>query len=202
MSQFHGKQIASPLIAPTACSLVLLAPTKRDLTAISRQLRTNIRRSFARIVSAANLVDVATFVYSPCDQPAKHGFASHLSNLRHREFAAGPSGFPWQHLPLREALSEQDRPGLVLAGFWLEHQVVATALHALADSYDVYFVLDASPAKMRAAVQLSQDRLIQAGATPVVASQVIHEWSLETADAARVAALNALLLPGSNSDTD
>jgi nicotinamidase-related amidase len=90
----------------------------------------------------------------------------------------------------------------VLAGFWLEHQVVATALHALADSYDVYFVLDASPAKMQATVRLSQDRLIQAGATPVVVSQVIHEWSFEAADAAKAAALNQLLLSRSTSEED
>jgi hypothetical protein len=90
----------------------------------------------------------------------------------------------------------------VLAGFWLEHEVVANALHALADSYDVYFVLDASPARMQAAAQLSQDRLIQAGATPVVVSQVIHEWAIETSDATKSAALNALLLPAPISDAE
>ena len=199
MTQRCAQLGASPLIAPLACSLVLLAPSRQDLTGISRQVRSNIRRNFVRIISAANLVDVVPFVCSPCDKPARHGFASHLANLRHCEFAAGTSGFPWQHTPLRNALSEQDRSTLVLAGFWLEYQVGAAALHALADSYDVYFVLDASPAKMQAAVQLSQDRLIQAGATPVVVSQVIHEWSLESPDASKSAALNVLLLPAPTS---
>jgi hypothetical protein len=179
-----------------------LAPTQRDLTTISRLQRTSVRRNFARIISAANVVGIAPFICSPCSQPAKHGFASHFAKLTHREFPAGSLGLPWQHAPLRGALSEQDRSALVLAGFWLEHQVVATALHALADSYDVYFMLDASPAKMQAAVRLSQDRLIQAGATPVVVSQVIHEWSLESADAARATALNALLLSDSTSEVD
>lgn len=202
MTQYVAQVGASPLMAPLACSLVLLAPSRQDLTGISRQVRSKIRRNFERIISAANLVNVMPFVCSPCDKPARHGFASHLASLRHREFAAGALGFPWQHTPLRNALSDQDRSALVLAGFWLEHQVVAAALHALADSYDVYFVLDASPAKVQAAVQLSQDRLIQAGATPVVVSQVIHEWSLESADASKSAALNALLLPASTTDAD
>lgn len=124
------------------------------------------------------------------------------TTCRRSPFATGATRDPWQHIPLRDALSQQDRPALVLAGFWLEHQIVATALHALADSYDVYFVLDASPARTQTAVRLSQDRLIQAGATPVVVSQVIHEWSLETADAAKAAALNALLLSRSTSAED
>jgi Isochorismatase family len=183
MTQHFGRPGASPLIAPTVCSLVLLAPTRQDLTKMTRQRRTNVRRNFVTIMSAANIVGVPSLVYSPCNEPAKHGFASCL-----------------QHVPLRDALSEQDRSALVLAGFWLEHLVVASALHALVDSYDVYLVLDASPAKMQGAVRLSQDRLIQAGATPVVVSQVIHEWSLETADAAKAAALHALLLSPSTTE--
>lgn len=193
MTQVPRRFIASPLIAPAACSLILLAPSRRDLTGVGRQVRTTISRNFVRIISAANLVDVVPLLCSPYDETGRHGFARQIAHLRYHEFAVGPTGFPCQHAPLRDALAEQDRPALVLAGFWLEHQVVAAALHALAESYDVYFVLDASPAKMRSAVQLSQDRLIQAGATPVVVSQVIHEWSLEAEDVVKSAALNALL---------
>lgn len=202
MTQHFAKSIPSPLMAPARCSLVLLAPTRKDLSAVNRHARANVRRNFLRSVSAADIIGVPAFVYSPCAQPTKHGFAADLVDLKHREFVAGTSGSPWQHRSLRDALSEADRPVLVLAGFWLEHQVVATALHALADSYDVYFVLDASPAKMQAAVRLSQDRLIQAGATPVVTSQVIHEWSLEAGDAAKTAALNALLLSSTAAKID
>jgi hypothetical protein len=200
VTQLFAKSTPSPLIAPARCTLVLLAPTRKDLSAIGRRSRGSIRRNFLRSQSAAGIVGVPVFLYSPCPQAAKHGFAAEFAGQPHREFAAEPSRSPWQHKPFRDALSEQDRPILVLAGFWLEHQVVATALHALADSYDVYFVLDASPAKMHAAVRLSQDRLIQAGATPVVTSQVIHEWSLEAADVTKATALNALLLSSTTSD--
>ncbi|MBX9588022.1 MAG: isochorismatase family protein [Hyphomonadaceae bacterium] len=202
MTQYSSPASASPLIHPTACTLFLLAPTAQDLTSMSRRARTNVRRNFVRIITAANVVGVPPLIYSRCDYAAKHGFATHVTGLALREFPGGVRGLPWQHAPLTGALSENDRPVLVVAGFWLEHEVVATALHALADSYDVYFVLDASPAKMQAAVRLSQDRLIQAGATPVVVSQVIHEWSLGTTDAAKAAALNALLLSRSTPGED
>jgi hypothetical protein len=153
-------------------------------------------------MSAASIVGVPCFLHSPAIKPANHAFARRLSSISHREFVAGTDTFSWQHIPFQDALSELDRSALVLAGFWFEHQVVATALHALADSYDVYFVLDVSPSKMQSAMRLSQDRLIQAGATPVVVSQVIHEWSLEADDAGKTAALNALLLPHPASSVD
>ena len=105
---------------------------------------------------------------------------------------AGEHAFPWQDPLFTESVAREDKPVLVLAGFWLEHQVLATALHALANCYDVYILLDATPARERDAARLSQDRLIQAGATPVVTSQVIHEWSAESNDASRRAALSDL----------
>lgn len=202
MTQHFVRSTSSPLIAPTSCCVLLHAPALHDLTSLSRRVRADILRNFVRILSAARIVGVPAFVCSPCDQPLKHGFAAPLSAIAHREFPAETLGLHWQHVPFREALSEQDRSALVLAGFWLEHQVVATALHALADSYDVYFVLDASSVEKQGAARLSQDRLIQAGATPVVVSQVIHEWSLESADTDKAAALNALLLSRPNSEKD
>lgn len=202
MTQHFVPPASSPLIAPTNCCLVLLPPAPPDLAPLSRRVRADVRRNFVRILSAANIVDVPAFICSPCNQPRMHGFAGHVSAIAHREFAVGGTRAAWQQIAFREALAEQDKSALVIAGFWLEHQVVATALHALADSYDVYLVVDASPAKMRATVRLSQDRLIQAGATPVVVSQVIHEWSLESSDARKTAALNALLLSESTSDLD
>lgn len=190
----------SPLISPPACAAILLAPQQQDLARMSRQGRVHVRNSFLRILSAANIAGIPPFVYSRCKHPQKHAFAVQAARLPHREFCSSVHAFPWQYAPFREALDELDRSILVVAGFWFEHQLVATVLHALADSYDVYFVLDASPAKMRAAVQLSQDRLIQAGATPVVVSQVIHEWSLEVVNVEKRAALNSLLLKSANAD--
>lgn len=91
-----------------------------------------------------------------------------------------------------DALAAEDRSILILAGYWLEHQILATALHALAESYDVCVLLDATPPRYPHASRPARDRLNQAGATPVVASQVIHEWTIETSDAAKRSALDSL----------
>src|ERR1700752_1661122 len=114
MTQNNAHPSGSPLIAPTACSLILLAPSSPDLRAITRQTRTNIRRNFVRVISAANIVDVVPLVCSPCDKPGRPAFASHLADLRHREFVTGALGSRWQHPPLRDTLAVEDRPALVL----------------------------------------------------------------------------------------
>jgi nicotinamidase-related amidase len=203
MNQRHERPSYSPLIDPAVCSLVLIAPTQQDLASVSRHVRSSVRRNLASVIIAAQIIDVPLFLSSPGPEPGKHGLAKQLPRASsHREFVTGEHAFPWQSAAFTEALAREDRPVLVLAGFWLEHQILATALHALADSYDVYIVHDAAPARARPAARLSQDRLIQAGATPVVTSQVIHEWSLESGDASRRAALSALLAHPSSADAD
>lgn len=199
MNQPQKRPDSSPLIDPAVCSLVLIAPTRQDLASISRHVRNGARRNLAAVVAAAQIVDVPVFLSSPGPEPGKHGLTKQLPpSSPHREFIAGEHAFPWQSAAFTDALSGEDRTVLLLAGFWLEHQILATALHALADCYDVYVLLDATPPRARPAARSSQDRLIQAGATPVVTSQVIHEWSLESADASRRAALSALLVFPSN----
>lgn len=110
-----------------------------------------------------------------------------------RQFVLEEHSSPWSHEGFVEALTAADRPILILAGFWLEHEILATALHALADSYDVFVLVDATPARSRLASEPARERLNQAGATPVVTSQMINEWSLEAADAATRTALISIL---------
>jgi nicotinamidase-related amidase len=110
-----------------------------------------------------------------------------------RSFVFEEHSSPWSHKGFVEALAAEDRSILILAGLWLEHQILAIALHALVDGYDVCVLLDATAARCPHASQPARERLNQAGATPVVTSQVIHEWTIEAPDAAKRVALDLLL---------
>jgi hypothetical protein len=162
-----------------------------------------VRRNLRALTTAASILNVPVFVSSPVSDP--HPLTEHLAaNPTQCEFAADTHALPWLHPGFAAALAKEDRTALLLAGFWLEYQVLATALHGLADAYDVYLVLDATPAHARSAAVSSRERLMLAGATPVVTAQVVHEWCLEVDDAAKRAALRTLLaeLLGSQHDTD
>ena len=190
----------SPLIDPALCCLVLIAPTQSDLTCISQKTRVNLRRNVIALVSAADILNVPIFLCSPGLQAGRHGFVEQLHRTSYREFSAMGHNSWWQNIAFTEALKREDRPVLVLAGFWLEHEVLAAALHAVADSFEVYIPMDATPARRKPAVLLCQDRLIQAGGTPVIISQIIHEWLLDAPDKDKRDALAPLLARASSSD--
>ena len=163
---------------------------------MSSHVRSSFQRNFNAVTAAAEIMNVPIFVASPGPDAAQEALADQLSIASsHREFHSGEHGSPWLNAAFVDTLAQQDRSTLLLAGFWLEHQVLATALHALAESYDVYILIDATLARARATARLSRERLIQAGATPVATSQVIHEWALEAPDATKRAALSSLLAP-------
>jgi hypothetical protein len=184
----------SPLMDPTVCALVIIAPAPQDLVLADPILRTGHRRASAAVTKAADIMNVPVFTLSRQAKKQKGSRAGGVPGMSlHRQFVFQEHGSPWSHRGFVDALTAEDRSILILAGFWLEHQVLGTALHALAESYDVCVLLDAAPARCPHASQPARDRLNQAGATPVVTSQVIHEWAIEAPDAAKRAALNSLL---------
>lgn len=180
-------------MTPGDCSLIVITPASKELSLLRKPLRAEVRRNLRAVIFAAGVLKVPLFIYSLGASPGNHAFAQELADVSHREFLGNVDTIPWQNQLFRDALAAENKSVLILAGFWLEYQIVPTALHALADSYDVYVALDASPARLRPVTRLSQDRLIQAGATSVASSQVLHEWSLELSDVSTRATLRTLL---------
>jgi nicotinamidase-related amidase len=186
----------SPLMDPAVCVLVLITPDPLDPASIDSGVRTGHQRTISTLTKAADIANVPVLVLTHhALQQERPPPARWEGTLSLRQFVFEENGSPWSHKGFVKALTELDRSILILAGFWLEHQILATALHALAESYDVYILLDATPPRSRHASEPSRDRLNQAGATPVITSQVIHEWSLEAPDASKRAALLSLLPP-------
>jgi hypothetical protein len=188
----HMKQrrfSSSPLMDPSVCALVILAPAPQDLPRIDPTLRSGYRRASTAVTKAAHIMNVPVFTLSR--QPKKQNDAR-ATSLR-RQFVFEDHGCPWSQKDFVDALTAEDRSILILAGVWLEHQVLGTALHALAESYDVCVLIDATLPHSPHASQPARDRLNQAGATPVVTTQVVHEWIVAAPDPAKRAALNSLL---------
>lgn len=184
----------SPLMDPSVCALVVISPDPEELASHDPGARIDHQRTLAAVTTAAHIATVPVFslVRSAQEQDVSPP-VDVLNPSSHRRFVFEEHYSPWSHRGFVEALAAEDRSILILAGFWLEHQIISTALHALADGYDVCILLDAAPARCPHASQPARERLNQAGATPVVASQVIHEWSIEAPDAAKRVALDSLL---------
>jgi hypothetical protein len=181
----------SPLLDPSFCNVVLISS---DALMHDPSSHAACDRYIGAIISAAETARVPVFVLSPHHMeqnlsafPALSSIASHL------RFVFEQHTSPWSQKAFVEALGAQDRTILILAGLWLEHEILATALNALVDGYDVYVLLDASARRSALASAAALERLSQAGGTPITTSQVISEWSFETADPSVRDALVALL---------
>jgi Isochorismatase family len=184
----------SPLMDPSVCALVIIASDPQEPASIDPRVRTNHQCTLAAVTKAADIANVPVFVLSGSAQEQKTSPAADKTGTSsHRQFVFQERCSPWSQQGFVDALAAEDRSILILAGFWLEHQVLGTALYALAEGYDVCILLDATPPRYPHASQPARDRLSQAGATPVVTSQVIHEWTIEAPDAAKRAALDSLL---------
>jgi hypothetical protein len=192
----HRRISNSPLLDPAVCALLLISPDAHEPASTDPCLHAGHQRALASVTKAADLANVPVFVLSRRARQQKPPLSSpDPGTASHRHFAFEEHSSPWSHNALIEALAAEDRSVLVLGGFWLEHEILATALHALVDSYDVYVLLDATLPRSPLASGPARERLNQAGATPVITSQVINEWSLETPDASTRAALVSLLPP-------
>jgi nicotinamidase-related amidase len=88
----------------------------------------------------------------------------------------------WMNPAFVAAVKATGRRKLILAGLWTEICVAHTALSALKDGYDVYFVADASGGVSPEAHMRACDRMIQAGARPTTRVGVLAEWVPDNQD--------------------
>lgn len=179
---------------PSVCAVVVVSSEMQELASIDPSTHGVYERTAAVMMKAAQIANVPVFILSPdSSEQRQSSVADEPSAPSHDHFLFEENTSPWSHKPFVEALTAHDRSVLILAGFWLELEVLATALHALVDGYDVYVLLDVTPPRSRCASEAARERLSQAGGTPVTTSQVINEWSLETPDASTRTALKSLL---------
>ena len=87
-------------------------------------------------------------------------------------------GCIWKNETFVSALDVEDCAAIVLAGYWLDREILLGALYALADRYEVYIPVDASPAHSKEAARLAEARLFRAGATPILTKardRLVHD---------------------------
>ena len=88
----------------------------------------------------------------------------------------------WDNAEVRAAVEQTGRKKLIMAGLWTEVCLNFPVLSALAEGYDVYFIVDASGGSSELAHEMSVQRMIQAGAIPMTWQQVMLEWQRDWAN--------------------
>ena len=83
----------------------------------------------------------------------------------------------WADPEVHAAIEATGRRKLVMAGIQTEVCLAQTALSALRDGYEVFFVSDCSAGSTPEAHQDAKDRMIRAGASPINWVAVTAEWA-------------------------
>jgi nicotinamidase-related amidase len=81
----------------------------------------------------------------------------------------------WVDGGFRKAVADTGRKKIVLAGLWTEACVMFPSLDLLREGYEVYIPADACGDISREAHERAMQRLVQAGAVPMNALQVVFE---------------------------
>ena len=100
----------------------------------------------------------------------------------------------WDNRDVRDAVKRAGRKNLIFSALSSEVGLTMPALHALADGYGVYAVLDASGSASRIAYDAAVRRIEQAGGVSTTAVQVLLElqrdWAREEHSEEVIAVLN------------
>lgn len=172
---------ASPLIDPTVSAVVVVAPQRDELNRLSPHMRLRLQYGLSVLAQAADIVEVPVFAVTPGRRPRRHGLSTIVPSLLARQHVLSSNrAGSWFGGELTSTLDNANRTTVILAGCWLEHQILASTLHALADGFDAYVALDATPARSQQGAAPTRERLAHAGAMPVTSSQVVYEWFLES----------------------
>ena len=83
----------------------------------------------------------------------------------------------WSDTAFVDAVKATGRKKLIMAGLWTEVCLAQTAISAMRDGFEVYFVSDASGGLSPEAHERACQRMIQAGAVPMTWFSVAAEWT-------------------------
>ncbi|MES2790362.1 MAG: hydrolase [Planctomycetota bacterium] len=87
----------------------------------------------------------------------------------------------WEDKKFLAAVEKAGRKKLVMAALWTEVCLAFPAIQALEAGYEIYAVEDASGGTSEVAHRAAMDRIVQAGAAPVSALQVLLEFQRDWA---------------------
>ena len=99
----------------------------------------------------------------------------------------------WEDSAFRAAVEATGRKRLIFAGLWTEICVLFPVLSALKAGYEVYFVVDASAGRSERDHEAGVQRMIQAGAVPLTAHQLLVEFHRDWARVERYEAVVGII---------
>ena len=181
------------LIKPEEIALVLIDHQPQMLFGVQSIDRQTLINNTAGLAKAAKIFNVPTVLTTV----AANSFSGPLIPQVQSVF---PDNVPvdrtsmnsWDDANFRKAVEATGRKRIVVAALWTEVCLVMPVIEMLEEGYEIYIVTDASGGTTIDAHDRSIQRLIQAGAVPVVWLQVLLELQRDWARTETYDAVTAL----------
>lgn len=146
------------------------------INSISPEELTNNVTALAKVAKALNVPTVLTTINGKGGPMADPLFTSITALHPDVEPIDRNNTNAWSDENFVRAIKSTGRQKIVMAGLWTEVCLAQTAIAAMKDGFEVFFVADASGGVSSEAHERACQRLIQAGARPLTWQATMAEW--------------------------
>jgi len=147
---------------------------------IDRQVLKNNTVALAKAAKVFNIPTTITTVET--ESFSGHTYPELLDVFPEQKLLERTSMNSWDDQKVRDALKQNGRKKIVVAGLWTEVCNNTFALEAMDQGgYEIYMVADASGGTSLEAHDYSMQRMIQVGVVPVTWQQIMLEWQRDWA---------------------
>ena len=164
------------MISPENAALVLIDFQPAMFQGVESHDRLSVFNNVQVLAKGAKLFNLPTVISTVAKDSFSGPFMPEVTDLfPDHEIVDRTSINSWLDAGFRAAVEATGRKKIVLAGLWTEACVMFPTLDLLKEGYEVYIPADACGDVTPEAHERAMDRLVQAGAVPMNALQVIFE---------------------------
>jgi nicotinamidase-related amidase len=170
------------LLTPDNCVVALIDFQPQMLFGVSNFDRQGIINNVVALAKAARVFDLPVVLSTVESKSFSGNIWPQLQTLFPKQVPIERSSMnSWDDKNFVTAIEKTGRKKIVLAGLWTEVCVAFPTIQAIHDGYEVYVVEDCCGDVSQLAHDNAMKRVIQAGAKPVTALNVMLEWQRDWA---------------------
>ncbi|EGQ5300938.1 hydrolase [Enterobacter hormaechei subsp. hormaechei] len=171
------------VLTPANCQVIFIDHQPQmafGVQSIDRQVLKNNTVALAKAAKVFNIPTIITTVET--ESFSGNTYPELLDVFPGQDILERTSMNSWDDQKVRDALKDNGKKKVVVAGLWTEVCNNSFALCAMLEGdYEIYMVADASGGTSKEAHDFAMQRMIQAGVIPVTWQQVMLEWQRDWA---------------------
>jgi nicotinamidase-related amidase len=171
------------VLTPDNCQVIFIDQQPQMAFGVQSIDRQTLKNNVVGLAKAARIFNIPTTITTvETESFSGHTYPELLAVFPEAPLLERTSMNSWDDQKVRDALANNKRNKVIVAGLWTEVCNCTFALSAMHDAdYEIYMVADASGGTSMDAHNYAMDRMVQAGVVPMTWQQVLLEWQRDWA---------------------